>query len=559
MSWKDRAIKIETPMVEEQKPTSWKDRANRVEEQPTQLDALASGVAQGATLGFSEEIYGGLRAALDVATTDKEIDDILDLYKIRRDEARRSNEAAKKAFPKTYGAGEIGAGVATAFVPGLGALNAVKGARLATVAGKAALSGGIAGAGLSDADLTEGDVKGLAVDTAVGAGAGVATAGLMKGAGKLAQTKVGQKVGTKIKEGTKYVGKKIYGLLTDLTDDQIDTIIKNPQRVKNALNPEQLSAKAKEGVDRLQEFISQADNDAWSTLSRDKSVLKGAVPKKAVKNLLGDVRSTIKIKGPAQKQALNKLDDFLASVDNDFKGSALSETEIKEFIQALDLNIDWEKQSLKVSNDALKSVRSRLDQMLKSSNTNYKEAMSPVDDMVKNLQEVKRALAFRKEVGDGLVPTDTTISKFKTLPQERRLFSQESIKKLDDQVGGDLLENIKASQVAGATEGGVTQGSRNTLIGSIGGFAVTGEPVSGAALGYLKDRYGRKVGKEVLIAGTEFFNSKAISQMGKFAKPLAEAAQRGNKALAATHFLLQQQNPEYREKLKSLKEEDNEQ
>src|SRR5262249_37850118 len=40
---------------------------------------------------------------------------------------------------------------------------------------------------------------------------------------------------------------------------------------------------------------------------------------------------------------------------------------------------------------------------------------------------------------------------------------------------------------------------------------------------------------------------KAPQLLGKFAKPLQDAAARGGNSLAATHFILQQTNPEYRE------------
>jgi hypothetical protein len=40
--------------------------------------------------------------------------------------------------------------------------------------------------------------------------------------------------------------------------------------------------------------------------------------------------------------------------------------------------------------------------------------------------------------------------------------------------------------------------------------------------------------------------------LGKFARPLQAAATRGPAALAVTHYVLSQTNPEYRDKIKSV-------
>lgn len=136
--------------------------------EPGYLEAGLRGLKQGATFGFGDELTGLAESALTRKT-----------YKQARDEARANDQAAEEAHPVVYGAGELGGGLATALVPGgaaaRGALAGVKGA---------ALAGAAYGAGSSEADLTEGDVGGLARDTAVGAGAGVVAHGAVKVAGK---------------------------------------------------------------------------------------------------------------------------------------------------------------------------------------------------------------------------------------------------------------------------------------------------------------------------------------------------------------------------------------
>lgn len=93
------------------------------------LESLLRGGAQGASMGFADE----LTAAGEAAFTDK-------TYDQARAESRANYEAAQKSNPLAYGAGEFGGGAATALVPGL---NVGKAATL----GGAALKGALMGAG----------------------------------------------------------------------------------------------------------------------------------------------------------------------------------------------------------------------------------------------------------------------------------------------------------------------------------------------------------------------------------------------------------------------------
>lgn len=131
--------------------------------EPTKLESGVRGAAQGASLGYADELTG----LLESLVTDK-------TYKQARDESRANYKTAEEANPKTYLAGEVAAGV--------GAGIAVPGS--VGIRGLAAL-GAAQGLGNSEADLLEGDVKGAVRDTAIGGtiGAGVGVAA--KGAEKL--------------------------------------------------------------------------------------------------------------------------------------------------------------------------------------------------------------------------------------------------------------------------------------------------------------------------------------------------------------------------------------
>lgn len=143
----------------------------------SEFESGVRGLAQGASFGFADELTGGIESLL----TDK-------TYEEARNESRANYDAAREENPLSYAAGEVGGSVATAFVPGLGALNAAKGAGLATRAGLAAAQGGLSGLGLS----SEEDALGMAKDTAFGAGIGgsipLAGAALRPVASKMAQS-----------------------------------------------------------------------------------------------------------------------------------------------------------------------------------------------------------------------------------------------------------------------------------------------------------------------------------------------------------------------------------
>jgi len=147
-------------------------------EKPSQLEAGARGLAQGATLGFGDELYGAGRGALEKMSPSESTKDmsLKDLYQMYRDSQRAKNKSAEQAYPKTYLAGNVVGGIAPMALTG-GSLPAAVGA------------GAAMGLGSSEADLTQGDIGGAAKDTAIGAGLGLA--GGMAGKGLEA---VGQKV-----------------------------------------------------------------------------------------------------------------------------------------------------------------------------------------------------------------------------------------------------------------------------------------------------------------------------------------------------------------------------
>lgn len=167
-------------------------------EEPGSAEALLRGAAQGASMGFADEVTGAGEAAGDVLLDpNTSLSDFMNKYRQHRDESRANYKAAAEAHPYLTGAGNlaggVGMGIATGGL-GAGAAGAAK-VGLGTALKKAAVTGaGIgaaAGLGDSEADITKGNIGGAAADTATGAGvgavAGPAMYGLINGTARAAK------------------------------------------------------------------------------------------------------------------------------------------------------------------------------------------------------------------------------------------------------------------------------------------------------------------------------------------------------------------------------------
>lgn len=168
-------------------------------------ESVARGALQGVTFGTADELSGATEALGNAAFGDEKLQDLLSNYRKYRDESRSHFDAAEKANPKSFMAGDIGAGLATGLLTGgagavanLGKVGLEQSVKQLAILG--AKQGAASALGHSDADLTTGDLdqyKQAAKDTAIGAGVGgVAGATLPVVAQKIGAgaTKVGEYV-----------------------------------------------------------------------------------------------------------------------------------------------------------------------------------------------------------------------------------------------------------------------------------------------------------------------------------------------------------------------------
>ena len=161
-------------------------------EQPGKLHDALIGAAQGASLGFGDEIKGVGDTAIDALKGDVDptsLDDILSTYRQHQKENEKGVDEAKARSPKTVLAAELVGGLLPGILSG-GASEAATGANAAKTlgqlalrsAGKGAVLGGLAGVGGSHGTIE--NPEEVAKDAAFGAGGGAILGGAAPYAGK---------------------------------------------------------------------------------------------------------------------------------------------------------------------------------------------------------------------------------------------------------------------------------------------------------------------------------------------------------------------------------------
>jgi len=140
-------------------------------------ETLARGVSQGVTLGFADELSGGLNALKD-AYKKGSLADFKSDYTRNRDTARSLDQSASDQNPFTYGAGNVAGSVPLSLA--IPFSSGIKGAALG-----GATFGAATGLGSSQADLTKGEFLKSGQDAALGGAIGGTLGGAIGGSTKL--------------------------------------------------------------------------------------------------------------------------------------------------------------------------------------------------------------------------------------------------------------------------------------------------------------------------------------------------------------------------------------
>ena len=291
----------------------------------SQTESASRGALQGATLGFGEEIAGGLGSIYDkvmsyIPSTPQNVDaqladqgfkgdvdkSMLDRYKEQRDLVRDDNKSAEEANSGSYLAGEIAGGLAPAVLGGgaaavanIGKEGIKQGAK--QVIKEGAKFGAADAAGRSEAELLDGEVKEFGKDVAIGAtiGAGASVlfpagigaikkssakaAAILKGLNKKVQDKmaiyryISETTGLAFK-GLEAIGNEAVSKVQKTRLNKLSRFISNRTKLNRKQANAQITEALKdgdEGVRRLMNDVIENQTDEISRLAAKASSEEG--------------------------------------------------------------------------------------------------------------------------------------------------------------------------------------------------------------------------------------------------------------------------------------------
>lgn len=555
------------------------------------MESFVRNAGQSASFGFADEITAGIESAL----TDKSYDKALA-------ESRANYKEAEEANPLSSIAGGITGAVGTAFIPGVGALNAGKAATFAGRLGLAAAQGGLTGLGTSEED----NALGLAKDSLKGAAIGAAAQGVGEKVLAPAAKYVGNKLsslGDKIDDGVEWGLKKGGKTLANIPEEYTGKYLNNPDEINNALSREELAdllykkSYLDNGIkldpnklppslhkyiperdpgllQQLRQAVSERDSDAWRVLPKDFKLSKTdmlddalfSIEDDILKNGIDDSGITLANGVGGHKQELDAVHAALDEIKAATSSDDITLRDLKRVVQGIRKKAYSEAGSARSGNSAngLTRVADFIDQYyLKGNSPEYRKAMEPVAEATRLEGYLNNKLVDSAN-SDNYDKFYSQLNRWKNSGDEKMF--KKAIGNLDTELNSNFSDQIDNTLAKEAFTKSDTQGSRKTLLGTVvggGAGSLFGGPVGGVfggmiggVAGQVGDRYAGSVFKSILngkIAadkGLEYLAPK----LGKYTAPLMEAAKRGNQSLAATHFILQQTDPNYR-KLMSDKEE----
>lgn len=490
------------------------------------------GAEQGATLGFSDEIRGGLGALKDVATNDKyHLSDIVARYGVNRDEARAMLEKARQDNPASYAAGEVGGSIATSFLPGVGALGAAKGAtvlaRAARAAGGGGLLGGLTGLGTSQADLTKGNIDGAIDDVKSGAQLGAIAGGLM--------TPAFEGIGRGIKN---FINpENLRGIAADravkaTTGQNISAL----RKIAGATSTGQDLAKSEESLRRVGKDLIDSGVIGAGDKVEDLAA-KLQTKRKEVGGQIGEVGKQIDTLYPKAVSSDNIANELLAYAES------IPQTESGKKLR--------EKIAKEAENfQAMKGVSFGDAQKIKNQ---FKYRPQDQDALISN-QDVTNKI--QRIISNEMDQTAKTVASTST-PESKALLDQygdlkgkyRSFKLSSDAASDRALKNLSNRFVSPSDYGTGATGALLTSLGT-GGAALPA--LAAGAVGAGLNKLARERGNSLAAVGFTKA-AKAMENSPEFAKKfgniLYQSAERGGPALAVTHQLLSKKFPEYNQML----------
>lgn len=487
----------------------------------SQGEAGMRGAAQGASFGLADEAYGIVGAVANPTDSDKPF---LDRYRESRDYARGKDAKAKGDQSGTYRTAEVGGGILSSFVPGLGAATAVKSGKVAEAAAKGAAAGSAAGLGYSTADVTKGEVAEAAADTAVG--------GAIGGVSGAALQAIGNTIGPK---ALKYFAeRRAFKAATGNQGKVYESAAAKGQineRGRQLLDEEIVTfgTSAKDIAKRSSEKQQEVGREIGTLLKEIDDEAPGLVNGEGIANRIREYANTLEGQGNKPLvERLNEYADEYAGMGRLSLSKALKE---KNSFQYRDGDPATMALGSKVSNKLKNLITAEMDDAVEA--FAHARVLNQAD-LVEAAQSTgtgspaapKSLIAVlreAKQVGD------SKASRYKDL---RSLY-------------GTTASTVKsAGKLALQQEKNRTLSLTDYLAGGAAGLA-TMNPIKGAAVAagnkVLRER-GSAAGAVTLDKVADILTGAARGldqiQLGKEGPSLLQAAKQGNKALAMTIFAL---------------------
>lgn len=519
----------------------------------SRLRSAATGVVQGLTFGFGDELAGAAGWALDRLAGNENPNS----YDDWRDASRRQSAAGQRENPGTYLAGNlVGAAAPAVMSAGFGAAPAAASTAptLARAAGTGALtglaSGAVAGAGESQA----GDALGVAEDVVRGGAIGAMTGGAIGaagyGLGRLIDARRARAV-AQIAEAEQQRPYVIGRQLGVQTPTQLRTI--------DALPPSRLALAeaAEHGTDPR-------------TLERGARAFASDVERLGLTgpNRMATPQEAAQLAEPVRARATQVMDDITAAmrqaaqspppasyrqparqlgvVDGADVASRLRTTAAqlararndssRQAAEALRVTASrYESEGAIPFEDALRTMRS-LAQDIQAARTN---PLAPRTPFFERVAEVERAAL--NSATDDAVGTSLGRDAVRAYQQARRDYQ------VADSVGR-LVRDLDLK------EGYRRKLSLTDNMAMLATAVGSGNPVLGLGAGLLNRVY-RSREPAIYSEYLRRVIQQDPSRFGRFAQPLVDAAQRGGESLAARYYVMSQQFPEFRQLADELERE----
>ena len=388
------------------------------------------------------------------------------------------------------------------------------------------------------------------------------------------------KVIAPISEAAGTGGRKAMSAVFGPSEEAIRARLERNAAIAGAKTTEDLAEDLAGSANQLSEQITKYDKRAWETLSRSHNPNEGAFSRAEILNTLRDIRKQILVTGggtvgTAQRKAIKTIDGIISdikTVGSKVRGTVksamgvpssiknadyLSQAQVKEIVQALRKNVNWQDDTAELANSAIEAASETLDANLKTRNQAYAKAMEPVSERMDALKDTQRLFNLKKKPGEGSVASDTTATKIEGVTRKNKSVSQATLDKVKKFTGRDYIQGSEDFRFSQEFKGGSPNGARR-----VAGFGAVGGTIAellnipfqygagaGAAAGLAVDKFGGRMAADLI----DWYVRNQPMALGRYAPIMIQAAEKGAPAIAFMHSIFER-DPEYRATIQRLKQ-----